>query len=89
MLIRLDISARGVWSTFERTFFDIRIFNAKSLSYQSKTLPQLYTLQSPPQSDMRYPPCIRCVITGRNVVENGNAMTGRKWVEADDGTRVD
>ena len=36
--------ARGVWSTFERTFFDVRIFNAKSLSYQSKTLPQLYTL---------------------------------------------
>ena len=41
---RLDISARGVWSTFERTFFDVRIFNPKSASYQSKTLPQLYTL---------------------------------------------
>ena len=36
---RLGISARGVWSTFERTFFDVGIFNAKSLSYQSKTLP--------------------------------------------------
>ena len=41
---RLDISARGVWSTFERTFFDVRIFNAKSQSYQAKTLPQLYNL---------------------------------------------
>ena len=40
---RLDISARGVWSTFEKTFFDVRIFNAKSLSYRSKTLPQLYS----------------------------------------------
>ena len=33
-----------MWSTFERTFFDVRIFNAKSLSYQSKILPQLYNL---------------------------------------------
>ena len=41
---RLDISARGVWSTFERTFFDVPIFNPKSASYQSKTMPQLYTL---------------------------------------------
>ena len=23
---RLDISALGVWSTFEKTFFDVRIF---------------------------------------------------------------
>ena len=43
---RLDISARGVWSTFKRTFFDVRIINAKSLSYQSKTIPQLYNLHS-------------------------------------------
>ena len=41
---RLDISARGVWSTFERTFFDVRIFNPKSVSYQSRTMPQLYAL---------------------------------------------
>ena len=41
---RLDISARGVWSTFERTFFDVRIFNPKSPTYQGKTMPQLYTL---------------------------------------------
>ena len=41
---RLDIPARGVWSTFERTFFDVRISNARSQSYQAKTLPQLYNL---------------------------------------------
>ena len=41
---RLDISARGVWSTFERTFFDVRIFNPKSPTYQGKTMPQLCTL---------------------------------------------
>ena len=41
---RQDISARGVWSTFERTFFDVRIFNPKSVSYQSRTMPQLYAL---------------------------------------------
>ena len=28
---RLVISVRGEWSTFEKTFFDVRIFNAKSL----------------------------------------------------------
>ena len=42
--VRLDNSARGVWSTFERTFFYVRIFNAKYMSYQSKTLPKLYNL---------------------------------------------
>ena len=41
---RLDISAWVVWSTFERTFFDVRIFNPKSDSYQSRTKPQLYAL---------------------------------------------
>ena len=41
--------------------------------------------QFPPQSDMRFPQCIRRVITGRNMVEK----TGRKWVESDDGTGVD
>ena len=38
---RLDISARGVWSTFKRTFFDVRIFK---IAYQGKTMPQLYTM---------------------------------------------
>ena len=37
---RLDISARGVWSTFERTFFDVHIFNPKSPACQGKTMPQ-------------------------------------------------
>ena len=40
---RLDISARGVWSTFEKTFFDVRVFNPRSPSYRMKTLTQLYT----------------------------------------------
>ena len=39
---RLDISARGVWSTFERTFFDIRITHPNAPSNQQKTLAQLY-----------------------------------------------
>ena len=30
MLIRLDITARGLWSTFERTLADVRIFNPNS-----------------------------------------------------------
>ena len=33
-----------MWSTFERTFFDVRIFNPKSPTYQRKTMPQLYIL---------------------------------------------
>jgi len=40
----LDISERGVCSTFERTFFNVRIFNPRSPTYQGKNMPQLYTL---------------------------------------------
>ena len=40
---RLDISARGLWSTFEKTYFDVRVFHPNSPSYKSKTLSQLYT----------------------------------------------
>ena len=32
-----DISSRGLWSTFERTFYDVRILHPNSPSYLSKT----------------------------------------------------
>ena len=40
---RLDTAARGLWSTFERTLADVRIFNPNSDSYLAQTLAQLYT----------------------------------------------
>ena len=38
---RLDVAARGLWSTFERTLADVRIFNPNSESYLAQTLAQL------------------------------------------------
>ena len=37
-----DISSRGLWSTFQRTFFDVRVLHPNSPSYQSTTLASLY-----------------------------------------------
>ena len=37
-----DISSRGLWSTFERTFYDVRVLHPNSPSYISKTVDQLY-----------------------------------------------
>lgn len=37
-----DVSSRGLWSTFERTFYDVRVFHPNSPSYLSKTPKQLY-----------------------------------------------
>ena len=37
-----DISSRGIWSTFERTFFDVRVMHPNCPSYQSLSLPSLY-----------------------------------------------
>ena len=37
-----DISSRGIWSTFERTFFDVRILHPNAPSYQSLPLSSLY-----------------------------------------------
>ena len=37
-----DISSRGIWSTFERTFFDVRVLHPNATSYQSTSLPSLY-----------------------------------------------
>ena len=39
-----DISSRGLWSTFERTFYDVRVLHPNSPSYQSKTPEQLYSM---------------------------------------------
>ena len=39
---RLDISARGLWGPFQRTFFDVRIFHPGCPSYRDKSLTALY-----------------------------------------------
>ena len=39
---RLDISAVGVWSSMERTFFDVRVFHPNSASYADTSPQQLY-----------------------------------------------
>ena len=35
---RLDISARGVWSSCQRSFFDVRVTNADASSQQNSSL---------------------------------------------------
>ena len=37
-----DISSRGLWSTFERTFFDVRVLHPNAPSYISTGMGQLY-----------------------------------------------
>jgi len=39
---RLDISARGLWNSCEKTFFDIRITHPTSQSYSGKSLAEIY-----------------------------------------------
>jgi len=39
---RLDISARGLWNSCEKTFFDIRITHPTSQSYSGKSLAEAY-----------------------------------------------
>jgi len=39
---RLDISARGPWSSCEKTLFDIRITHPTSQSYSGKSLAEVY-----------------------------------------------
>jgi len=38
----LDISARGLWNSCEKTFFDIRITHPTSQSYSGKSLAEVY-----------------------------------------------
>ena len=37
-----DVSSRGLWSTFERTFFDVRVLHPNAPSYQTTPLTTLY-----------------------------------------------
>ena len=37
-----DISSRGLWSTFERTFFDVRVLHPNAPSYRSTDINALY-----------------------------------------------
>ena len=39
---RPDVSSRGLWSTFERTFFDVCVLHPNAPSYQSTSIDQLY-----------------------------------------------
>ena len=39
---RLDVSARGVWAPFDRTFIDIRVTHPNCRSNRDKTLQQIY-----------------------------------------------
>ena len=37
-----DISSRGLWSSFERTFYDVRVLHPNAPSYRSTDISQLY-----------------------------------------------
>ena len=37
-----DISSRGMWSTFERTFFDVRVLHPNAPSYSTTDMDKLY-----------------------------------------------
>ena len=39
---RLDVSAVGIWSSFEKTFLDVRVMHPNSPSYEDKTPDQIY-----------------------------------------------
>ena len=39
---RLDVSARGVWSTFERSFYDVRVTHPNCLSNVGKPVADIY-----------------------------------------------
>ena len=39
---RLDVSAVGVWSPMERTFFDVKVFHPNCPSYKDKNLDKTY-----------------------------------------------
>ena len=41
---RLDVSARSFWSTDQKAFFDVRVFNPNGSRYQSKSLKQCFVV---------------------------------------------
>ena len=44
--VRLDVAANGFWGgRYERTLFDIKVFNPYALSYRHTPLPTLYRQQ--------------------------------------------
>ncbi len=49
---RLDISARGVWSTFERSFYDVRVSHPYAASNVTLTLKALYEKNEKEKSDL-------------------------------------
>ena len=46
-----DISSRGLWSAFERTFYDVRVFHPNAPSHIASNIDQLYRAQE--QEKMR------------------------------------
>ena len=50
---RLDIAATGLWSRFERTFFDVRVTHPNAPSNRPKTLKQLYA-RNETEKKMKY-----------------------------------
>ena len=39
---RRDVSARGLWSKYERTFFDVKVMHHTADSNMQKSLPAFY-----------------------------------------------
>ena len=37
-----DVSSRGLWNTFQRTFFDVRVLHPNCASYENKTMEKIY-----------------------------------------------
>ena len=41
---RPDVSSRGLWSTFQRTFYDVRVLHPNCSSYKDKTMEAIYKI---------------------------------------------
>ena len=80
---RLDISARGFRSTFERTFFDVRVCHPNAASNVLIPLPDLYKKQEKEKCDL-YEERVREVEKGRFVplVFTTTGGSGPKCTEA-------
>ena len=58
-----DISSRGIWSTFERTFFDVRVLHPNAPSYKDTSPTALYNKHEQ-QKMGKYTPRILAVDKG-------------------------